>query len=153
MKKLLLLFALIVGFAACNETKDENPAPAPAEELLFSGHLEATPDEGSRFEAFQEEEIPMELTPGENGCINLIMPEIKFVEQMPWLAIEVRDLENTATGEDIRFEADETIPYFMGAPYDAFPISNLKGHYDAAAKSLTVDFDCNTMHVSYRGNI
>lgn len=153
MKKLLIVFALLSGFAACSD--DENNeipvTPAPTETLSFTGKLEALPDEGSRFEAFSEEGIAMQLQPTAEGRYHLLMPEIKFVAQMPWLSIEVRDLQDSAEGESIRFEAAETIPYFMGAPYDAFPIANLSGLYDAATGSFSLAFDCNTMQVRYTG--
>lgn len=152
MKKILMLIALLGGFAACSDgEKNETPAPAPADKLLFTGRVEATPDEGSRFEAFAEEGIDMELQEAGEGLYHLLMPEIKFVPQMPWLSIEVRGLEDTAQGEAIRFEVAETIPYFMGAPYDSFPIANLRGEYNPSTRSLVVDFDCNTMQVHFAG--
>lgn len=153
MKKLLLLFALMGGLAACSDSSEERvliePTPKPNEKITFTGLLEATPDEGSRFEAFSEEGITMELELTQEGLYNLLMPEIKFVKQMPWLSIEVRGLQNIAWDNDIRFEVIETIPYFMGAPYDAYPIRNLHGEYKAQTKSFVVEFDCNTMHVSF----
>lgn len=152
MKRLLMLFALLGGCLACSDSeKNEAPTPAPTEKLLFTGLLEATPDQESHFEAFAEEGITMELQAAGERCYNLLMPEIKFVPQMPWLSIEVRGLEDTAQGEAIRFEIAETIPYFMGAPYDSFPISNLRGEYNPSAQSLVVDFDCNTMQVHFAG--
>lgn len=153
MKKFLMLFMLLGGFAACSDDQNDetSEAPTPTETLSFTGKLEAQPDPGSRFEAFSEQEITMQLQPTEGECYHLLMPEIKFVAQMPWLSIEVRDLKDTAEGASIRFEAVETIPYFMGAPYDAFPIANLSGLYDAATGEFTLVFDCNTMQVRYTG--
>lgn len=152
MKRLLILFALLGGVMACSDNdKNEVPAPAPSQGLQFVGTLEVTPEAGSRYEAFSEVEISMELQATGESLYHLLMPEIKFVPQMPWLAIEVRDLQDQDSGDGIRFDVAETIPYFMGAPYEAYTISNLRGEYDPAAQTLTVDFSCNTMQVHFEG--
>lgn len=148
-----MLFALLGGFVACSDDdKNETPTTPPTEELLFSGSLEVTPNEGSPYAPFTEEEITMELQLADDGTFNLLMPEIKFVAQMPWLSIEIRGLQDTAEGDSIRFALEQTIPYFMGAPYESMPISNLSGAYDAVSKSFTLDFECNTMYVHYVGH-
>lgn len=147
-----MLFALIGGLCACSDD-NENPQPPqqPEEEYAFVGALEVTPEEGSRFEAFGEQDIAMELQGADDGTLTLMMPEIKFVPQMPWLSIEVRGLVKMSSEDGFSFSVEHTIPYFMGAPYESYPITNLQGSYSASQQSLLVEFDCNTMHVTYNG--
>lgn len=152
MKKFLLLFALTAALCACGDD-NENPQPTPsADNFTFVGSLEVTPEAESRFEAFSEQNIEMSLQTAADGTLTLVMPEIKFVPQMPWLAIEVRSLQKQIEGNDLYFSVEQTIPYFMGAPYDNYPITNLEGRYTASTATLQVEFDCNTMHVKYMGN-
>lgn len=152
MKKFFLLFALTATLCACGDD-NETPQPAPpAEDFSFVGSLEVTPEAESRFEAFSEQDIEMSLQTAADGTLTLVMPEIKFVAQMPWLAIEVRGLQKQTAGDDLYISVEQTIPYFMGSPYDSYPITNLEGRYTASTATLQVEFDCNTMHVKYIGN-
>lgn len=159
MKKLFALMLAGLSLTACSDDNDEPaPAPAAADRTIFIGTLDVTPQEGSPFKAFSAEGIEFGLRPQADGRMTLVIPKIKFVEQMPvWIAFEVPDLTPVAgTGGSFSFAVASTLPYWNGAPFDPdkdgrYEITNLDGRCDAAGRTLRVTFDCYTMQVDYRG--
>lgn len=169
MKKLFLMMALGLFFVACNndDVPNDDPTPGVPGAVNFVGKLTVTPNEGSRFEAFDADEIEFILTEdvaseqnSDLNYVNLSMPQIKFVKEMPvWIALELPGLAELQLLDqewDFTFGVDEMIPYYMGQPYDPmgdgkYTISNLVGDYKYATKELVVDFDCYSMHVNYVG--
>lgn len=159
MKNIPMLALAALLFAGCSD--DDNAPAAPAGDnapLLYSGRLEVTPQEGSPFKAFSEEEIVFELKQDDQGRHLLWMPKIKFVAEMPvYVSFEVRGIEPAFDEQGgYRFSLDETTPYRNGAPYDpdgtgAFTIRSLEGS-SADGTTLDVAFDCHSMHVVYRGS-
>ncbi len=167
MKKLLLLLTLGILTTACHEESVTPPQPQTNGEARFVGTLTVTPNEGSHFSAFEASKIEFIITRNQSlkqeedlHYIDLAMPQIKFVEQMPvWISLELPGLtaqqaaiHPTCT---VEFSEDSMIPYYMGQPYDPqgdgkYTITHLVGCYETS-KTLHVEFDCYTMHVDYRG--
>lgn len=156
MKKLLSLFMLLAIFTGCSDDKENNIPTPEAEAAIFLGELTVTPQQGSPFGEFSESEIEFDLK-FEGSTLTLVMPKIKFVEQMPrWIAFEVKELNFVKGDTELSFGIEETLPYWNGAPYDpegdgTYKITNLQGSYNYSTQKLTVDFDCYTMHVNYIG--
>lgn len=159
MKKLLTLLLLACSVMACSD--DDNTTPPPAEgPATFVGTLSVSPNEGSPFNSFSAEEIEFQLEECEDDCVNLLMPKIKFVEQMPtWISFEVRQIARVETDDTAayHFYLAETLPYWNGEPYDpkgdgTYAIYNLEGSYSYDERKLHVEFDCYSMHVSYQGD-
>lgn len=161
MKRTILknIFTLLLPLFALTACGDDDPAPAPeaADKSVFTGTLDVSPREGSPFGAFSAEEIEFDIRTEADGSRTLVMPKIKFVEQMPvWISFEVRDLHPEATDEGFGFFIDRTLPYWNGAPYDPdgdgkYEISDLTGEYRIGEKSLHVSFICYSMQVEYLG--
>lgn len=157
MKKLFALMLAGLCLTACNDDNEEQ-TPVTADRSIFVGTLEVTPQEGSRFEAFSAEQIEFDIVPQKDGRWTLVIPKIKFVQQMPvWIAFEVTDL-NPVAGADgsTGFSVASTLPQWNGAPFDPdgdgrYEITNLEGRCDASGRNLHVTFDCYTMQVDYRG--
>lgn len=168
MKKLLSLLALLLVVTACDHSTEEpTPNGGNSEESLFVGDLVVTPNEGSRFEPFSAEDIEFILVEdaaaeagSEHDFVNLKMPQIKFVKEMPvWISLELpglEELDDIDQAYDFEFGTEEMLPYYMGLPYDPsgdgrYTITHLKGCYLFEEKQLHVEFDCYSMHVSYTG--
>lgn len=167
MKKLTALVLLAFLGVSCGSDDNETPGgqpPRPATEEVdsFTGDVEVTPLEASRFNAFEDPGIVFEMkrTPEmAAGEFILTMNRIKFVEQMPKrVTFEVKGLTLDDAG---RFGAVRTVPYWNGEPYDpagdgTYTIHDLTGTVEYAADGtplhLTVAFDCYTMHVAYSGD-
>ncbi len=155
MKKLLSLFALLAIFAGCSD----NDEPTKNDDLkpTFIGKLEVTPQPGSPFGEFSEQDIEFNYEVNAEK-LTLVMPKIKFVAEMPrWIAFEVRELNYQRGDSQLTFSIDETIPYWNGAPYDPnndgkYKITNLVGRHDISSGKLYVEFDCYSMHVNYVGD-
>lgn len=169
MKRFLIFAISLFTVAGCNNpTDDPTPDNSATEGSSFIGKLEVTPNEGSRFEAFSADDIEFILTEdtaaeagSEHDFVNLKMPQIKFVKEMPvWISLELPGLEemdDIDQAYDFEFGAEEMLPYFMGLPYDPagdgrYTITRLTGCYLFQEKQLRVEFDCYTMHVTYTGS-
>ncbi|MBQ8307174.1 MAG: hypothetical protein IJX56_00035 [Alistipes sp.] len=167
MKRLFTVLMLGLALVACDDKDDDSIGTfEPIGACSFKGTLSVTPNEGSPFGAFEAPEIEFILTENEGleqgseiDYLNLSMPQIKFVEQMPvWIALEVIGIpiREVNPSNECHFGLQETIPYYMGAPYDPkgdgqYTIYNLEGYYENTTGKLYVDFDCYTMHVHYEG--
>lgn len=155
---LMPLVALLLG-ACHNDNDTPGPTICPTDNVWsYTGQLDVTPLEGSPFTAFAESDIVFTLAPADEKTHTLMIPKIKFVEQMPvYISFDVRGIELIDDEKGgFAFSIDETIPYRNGAPYDpdgkgTYTIRNLRGSSPDGA-TLSVSFDCYTMHVDYRGN-
>jgi len=160
LKKIMLTALAAISLAACNDDGGcDAPTVCPTDGTkVYSGTLEVTPQEGSPFTAFSEEEIIFELKQDEQERYLLWMPKIKFVKEMPvYVSFEVRGIDPAFDGQGgFRFSLDETTPYRNGAPYDpdgtgTYTIRSLEGS-SADGTILDISFDCHSMHVVYRGS-
>ncbi len=156
MKNILTILLAALMLTACSSDDDPTPAPVSDDKSVFIGTLNVSPQAGSPFDAFTASDIEFDIREEKDGRWTLVMPKIKFVEQMPvWIAFEVRDLQPEPADGEIRFALDRTLPYWNGAPYDPegdgkYEITELAGSCDPDGQ-LHVTFHCYSMLVDYRG--
>lgn len=156
MKQILILCSALLLFVACSDN-EQTPQPEPTKEYAaFVGELENTPLEGSHFTPYSESDVEFDLVPaGEK--MNLMMPRIRFVEQMPvWIPMEIRAIEVERQADALILTLEETTPYFHGLPYDpdgknSYQITQLEGRYDLKSHQLSLRFNCMTMLVHFEG--
>lgn len=175
MKHLFFILALSLGFVACDDDNDTIWAPVEDKPCVFVGELDVQPTETSPFEAFGEEDVIFSISeaeaaeeqdPSDADYINLFMPDIRFVSQMPvYIALEIRDIKEDSSLSDAQnfgFSLSKTTPYWNGEPYNPdmdgdgvgdnrYEITDLKGTYNYTTKRLSVEFYCYSMHVKYSG--
>ena len=147
------------------EEEAVTPAEADTDADTETGEEEGENPGGSQgpFGAFHESDVIMQMLPmnPNYSTIDLFIPKIKFVEQMPvYVSFILKDLQNESNNP-LRFEAskESTFPYWNGEEYkpdgsDAYLITNLHLTYskeDAEEIYLKVEFDCRGMHVNYYG--
>lgn len=152
MKKFFMMMAAAACMfaAACDKEDgaDNNQKPGGDEQQEEPEYLlTSTPLEGSKFEAFTDTEMRFVYAPG-YGTAVLKMNRVKFAEKMPPLDIEV---PGVPVGDDGRFAADAIVPTFVGEPMPAYTMTGFVLTLDQEKNIMTVEFDCFTMHVEYRG--
>lgn len=156
MKKMMMAVALF-ALAACSDDDPAQQIEQNTQYAVFVGDLENTPNAESRFERYSESEVEFDLEPA-GDKVNLMMPKIRFVEQMPvWIPMEIRSIEVEEVEGAMLFSLAEATPYYHGLPYNpdgnnTYQITNLEGRYDYTTRRLRIEFDCFTMHVHFEGN-
>uniref|UniRef100_UPI0040568470 hypothetical protein n=1 Tax=Alistipes sp. TaxID=1872444 RepID=UPI0040568470 len=157
MKNLFTLGFALLFMVGCSDDEPVQQITPNTQYAVFVGDLENTPNPGSHFSAYSEEEVEFDLEPA-GDKVNLMMPKIRFVEQMPvWIPMEIRSIE-VEKGEGVmRFSLAEATPYYHGLPYNpdgknTYQITNLEGEYNYSTRQLRIEFDCMTMHVHFAGN-
>lgn len=164
MKKILVLLAASF-LAACGDSSETivEPVTEPVSYSGFRGPLAVTPNPGSPFQPFSEQEVEFRVFRESESEISILIPRIKFVQEMPvYIPFELRDLHDTDPDDRTRFRfaVSECLPYWNGAPYDpdldqdgepdgTYRITDLQG--TCSADRLEVEFDCYSMHVVYSG--
>lgn len=167
MKKLFTLLLAGLCLGACNDGDDPivEPVIEPVGYAGFRGELTVTPNPGSPFQPFTEQEVEFRVFRESDTQLSILIPKIKFVKEMPvYVAFELRDLHDADPSDpaQFRFAVEECLPYWNGAPYDpdldqdgqpdgTYRITNLRGSCTPATGRLEVEFDCYSMHVSYSG--
>ncbi|MCH5221694.1 MAG: hypothetical protein J1F05_05115 [Muribaculaceae bacterium] len=77
----------------------------------------------------------------EKGTVNITMQSSRFIEQMPALDIELKDIPFTLDGRVASWSVDAITPTISDTPYEDFPITNLVGSFDFGGE-YTMEFDC-----------
>lgn len=133
---MMMAAAACMFAAACDKTENND-------EPNLGYYLTAIPLEGSEFGAFTDGEMRFVL---EEGVLK--MNKVKFAERMPRLDIEVPGVTPDGNGE---FRAESIVPTFNGQPMAQYVMTDfvLKMHNEN--RTMTVEFDCMTMHVTYTG--
>lgn len=172
MKKLFFVLALSFAFVACDDENEIIWSPDNELPCVFTGILDVEPTPTSTLEAFTEQDVIFSITeadlaeendPTDSDYITLLMPNIRFSNKMPvYIALEIRDIKGLKSAATFDFSIDKTTPYWNGEPYNPdmdqdgvgdnrYQITNLTGSYDYSTKTLSVEFDCYSMHVKYSG--
>ncbi len=73
--------------------------------------------------------------------LEIAMRDVRFVEGMPKMNFNLRNIPFTMRGNSVIFSADELKPYVGDAPNDKYPISNLSGTLDPL-RGFSLVFDC-----------
>ena len=156
MKQFLILCSTLLLLVGCSDNENSPQPEKDRSYAAFIGEMENTPCEGSLFSPYSESEVEFGLKPEGEG-MTLIMPRIRFVEQMPvWIPMEIRSIEVERRADALLLSLEETTPYFHGLPYDPdgtnrYQITNLEGRYDLQSRQLNLSFNCMTMLVHFEG--
>jgi hypothetical protein len=119
--------------------------PSEIEEMVFIGTT--TVDD-----TFSLDNIRFELTPNEEGTLDLMMYEIKFAEQMPMtLDIEVPGIDYTGQSGTLSLSATTIVPLVGGTPMEERTITDLTGSVEG--EKLVLGFNVGTNHVDYQGDL
>ncbi|MFI3333168.1 MAG: hypothetical protein SNI51_08450 [Rikenellaceae bacterium] len=83
----------------------------------------------------------------EDDTISLEMVDIQFSDGMPAMDIKISDIPSTNGS----FSIDSVVPTLAGVPMESYTITDVSGNY--STKSLSIEFVCLTLDVSFSGNI
>lgn len=145
MKK-ILFYAMaaiaLFAFAACEKEKNQNEGPhnGIALQVYKGGEL-----------VFEDKEVKWHLEEqSEEQTFTLFMDKTRFVAEMPMLNMEVRGLVNQSTAENVAFqyETDNIIPYYNGAEYPRYVMTNFSCIRDIS-QNTKVQFTCAGYDVVY----
>ena len=115
-------------------------ASANPQQLLY-GSTESTSASGKKFETNVTEYITSFNV--DTRTLKISMNNAKFEEGMPMsLNIDLSNIPVTFMGSQLHFDVDAITPSIGGTPFEAFPITDLKGYIDPAT-GLHFTFHCN----------
>lgn len=145
MKK-LIFFCIAAVFAAACDNKEPNLIPV-------IDVVEVYDDTGHN--VYHEAGVEWRLEVGEDGKYTLYMDKTRFVQGMPYLNMEVRNLDNQSSPQlsDVGFEysASEVVPYYNGLLKAEYTLYNFR--CDTEDDTLNVRFRCMSYDVRYRGKL
>lgn len=73
--------------------------------------------------------------------LEIAMRNARFVEGMPKMNFNLRNINFTMHGNTVLFNADALIPYVGNTPNDRYPITRLSGTLDPI-RGFSISFDC-----------
>ncbi|MBP3481936.1 MAG: hypothetical protein J6K28_00910 [Alistipes sp.] len=145
MKKLILLGIAFLTMTACD---DKEPNLIPVIDVI-----EVYDSEGRN--VYHESGVEWRLMENPDGKYTLYMDKTRFIDGMPYLDMEVRNLENQydASFNDDFFKNDtpEAIPYHNGVAMPNYTLYDFKCETDEEA--VNVKFRCMKYDVRYRGSL
>ena len=145
MKKLIFFCVAIMAMTAC-DNKEPNLIP-------IIDVIEVYDDTGRNI--YHETGVEWRLEMGADGKYTLYMDKTRFIQGMPYLNMEVRNLENQSGSQlsDVGFiySASEVVPYYNGLLMPNYTLYNFS--CDTEEDVLNVRFKCMTYDVRYRGKL
>lgn len=144
MKKLLFICLAALAMASCSD-KEPNLISTIDVLIVYDGNGIA----------YEEGDVKWRLTKQDDGTYTLYMDQTRFIENMPYLDMEVKGLENQYAPDFadyyFKFDADEIIPTFNGQNMTQYALTDF--HCDTDEQALNVRFKCMGYDVRYRGNL
>lgn len=144
MKKLLLICMAALTMASCSD-KEPN--------LISTIDVLIVYDGGSL--VYEQDNVKWRLVKNSDDSYTLYMDQTRFMEEMPYLDMEVQGLENQYASEFadmyFKFDADEMVPVFNGQNMTQYALTDF--HCDTDEQALNVRFKCMGYDVRYRGSL
>lgn len=144
MKKLLLICMAALTMASCSD-KEPN--------LISTIDVLIVYDGGSL--VYEQDNVKWRLVKNSDDSYTLYMDQTRFMEEMPYLDMEVQGLENQYAAEFadmyFKFDADEMVPVFNGQNMTQYALTDF--HCDTDEQALNVRFKCMGHDVRYRGSL
>lgn len=149
MKKLTLFFGILLSaltLTSC-ENGHNNELPNNPNSSCYCGTMTVDQNDGTIYTQ-NDVEVDFEI---KDGKLNFVMYKVKFASGMPIkldMVVEGADYESYDT-DCYTISGDSIIPYAMGAPFEKFTITNLKG--EITEDVMTLAFTCGEYPVTYSG--
>ncbi len=108
---------------------------------LLLGETKSESASGKVFETDDVEYVVEYNT--DTRLLNITMNNARFEHGMPMaLNIELRNIDVNISGTSLKFDVPAITPSIGGTPFEAFPITNLRGSFNPAS-GLEFTFHCN----------
>ncbi len=144
MKKLLFICLAALAMVSCSD-KEPNLLPTIDVLIVYDGNSIA----------YEESNVKWRLSKQNDGTYTLYMDQTRFIENMPYLDMEVNNIENQYAPDFadmyFKFDAAEVIPTFNGQNMTQYALTDF--HCDTDEQALNVRFKCMGYDVRYRGSL